>query len=206
VPLDRLEDQFGSLMLAKIRPRDVAGYVRHAMTEKRAKTAKPLSAKTVNLDLTVLRLIMESAQREELADRNPCDSMERPKKRRRWRILEPVEVGRVAQEFIDDRARAVFLVLMLTAVRNFELRALKWKDVDLIGNVLRVRDSKSEMGERLIALSTTAAEVLWTHRRQSRFQGDDEYVFCHPQRGSPLRTEWFADELRAALRAAAGGL
>ena len=64
------------------------------MSEKREKTGKPLNAKTVNLDLTVLNLICTSAKREGLIDSNPCESMERPKMtRRRWRILEPVEVG-----------------------------------------------------------------------------------------------------------------
>src|SRR5579864_2840694 len=159
--LDRLEEVFGSVRLAKLRPRDVAAYVRHAMTEKRAKTGKPLSGKTVNLDLTVLRLVLSSAKREQLIGENPCEGMERPKtKRRRWRILEPDEVARVAKAFTDERARAVFLVLMLTAVRNFEVRALKWRDADLVDAVLRVRDSKTETGERLIALSPAAVEAL----------------------------------------------
>jgi integrase len=203
--LDRLLEpgRFDRITLGSIRPRDVAEYVRHAMSEKRQKTGKPLNAKTVNLDLTVLNLICTSAKREGLIDSNPCESMERPKMhRRRWRILEPVEVGEVARAFGDERARTVFLVLMLTALRNSELRALRWRDVDLVDCVLRVRDSKSEDGVRSIALTPTLAEALWQHRRRSAFQGDDEYVFAHPERGSRLNPEWFAEQLRAALKAA----
>jgi integrase len=55
----------------------------------------------------------------------------------------------------------VFLTLVLTGVRRSELQALRWRGVDLVGNVLRVRDSKSEDGIRSIALSTTLAEELW---------------------------------------------
>jgi integrase len=32
-------------------------------------------------------------------------------------------------------------------------------------------------------------------------QGDGEFVFCHPKRGTSIGEEWFADRLRAALKA-----
>ena len=68
--------------------------------------------------------------------------------------------------------------------------------------MLRVRDSKSETGERVIALSPSAVEALWQHRRRTKFQGDGEVVFCDPEIGSMIRPEWFAAEVRAALKAA----
>jgi integrase len=188
------------MAVGSIRPRDVAEYGRQAMSENRKKTGKPLNAKTVNL---VLKLILTAAKRERLIDENPSEGMERPKMtRRRWRTLEPVEVAWVAGAFDDERARAVFLVLMLTALRNSEVRGLKWRDVDLVDCVLRVRDSKTEDGIRSIALTPTLAEALWQHRRRSAFQGDGEYPFAHPERGSRLNPDWFAEHLRAALTAA----
>jgi integrase len=74
--------------------------------------------------------------------------------------------------------------------------------VDLVENVLRVRDSKSEDGIRSIALSPTLAEELWQHRRRTAFQGDQERVFCHPERGTVYRAETFKTALTAALKAA----
>jgi integrase len=68
--------------------------------------------------------------------------------------------------------------------------------------VLRVRESKSEEGERTVALSPALAEALWQHRRRSAFQGEDELVFCHPERGSKIDHEWYAAEFRTALIAA----
>jgi integrase len=181
--------------LAGIRPRDVAEHVRIALAD--------FSPTTVNLNLSVLHDVLKTARREELVDSNAAEGVDRPKvERKRWRILQPVEVQRVAQAFTDNRARLAFLTLMLTGVRRFELQALRWCDVDLIRNVLRVRESKSEEGERSIALSPTLAEALWQHRRSSKFNGDDELVFGHPRRGSKLKCEWYADEFRAALKAA----
>jgi integrase/recombinase XerC len=82
------------------------------------------------------------------------------------------------------------------------VRRLRWRDVDLVENVLRVRDSKSESRIRSIALSAMLAESLWQHRRHSRYQGDDERVFCHPDRGSVYRAETFKEAFEAALKAA----
>ena len=109
---------------------------------------------------------------------------------RRWRILEPVEVGAVLRAFRDEQARTMFLTLVLTGVRRFELLGLRRRDVDLVDGVLRVRESKSEEGKRAIALAPALAEALWQHRRRSAFQGDDELVFCHPTRGSAIDHEW----------------
>lgn len=189
------DEGLAATKLGSIRPRDVAEYVRQALGD--------YAAKTVNLDLSVLHDVFKTALREELVESNPAAAVERPKvQRRRWRILEPAEVQRVAQAFTDSRAQLVFLTLMLTGVRRFELQALRWRDVDLIANVLRVRESKSEEGERSIAVSPTLAEALWQYRRASAFQGDDELVFAHPTRGSALEHEWYAAEFRKALAAA----
>jgi len=141
--------------------------------------------------------------REELVETNPAARAERPKRpRRRWRILQPLEIQRVARAFEDEHARVVFLTLVLTGIRSFELRALRWRHVDLVENVLRVAESKSEDGERTIALSPRLAESLWQHRRRSTFQGEDERVFCNERTGGPLDPADFREALTAALRAA----
>jgi integrase len=99
----------------------------------------------------------------------------------------------------DLEPRVVCLTFVLTGVRISELQALRWADVDLLENVLKVRDSKSEDGIRSIALSPPLPEELWQHRRSSAFQGDDERVFCHPERGSVYRGEEFTVALQAAF-------
>lgn len=194
--LGHLKAHFGPTRLGSIRPRDVAGYTREAL-------AKGAAPRSVNRHLNVLSDVMKTAKAEELVESNPVEGAERPKaRRRRWRILEPVEVSRVLREFADEQARTMFLTLMLTGVRRFELQALRWRDVDLVECVLRIRESKSEEGERSIALSPTLAEALWQHRRRTAFAGDDEWVFCHPKRGSKIGQEWYAAEFREALKRA----
>jgi integrase len=157
----------------------------------------------VGRDVSVLQAILTSARREELVDRNAAERAERPKLPPfRPQILEPAEVARVAKAFTDEQARLVFLTLVLTGLRRSELQALRWGDVDLVENVLRVRDSKSEDGRRSIALTASLAEALWQHRRKTAYQGDDALVFCHPDRGTIYRAETFGEALTAALKAA----
>jgi integrase len=190
-----MADRAGRRRLASIRPRDVAGYTREAQER--------FAPKTVNLHMNILHDVFKTARAEELVDANPVDGAERPKvRRKRWRILEPMEVGRVLKAFTDEQAQTMFLTLMLTGVRRFELLALRWGDVSLIESTVRVRESKSEDGERLIALSPTLVDALAEHYQRTAFKGDDELVFCHPKRGTRLDPTWYADEFRAALTAA----
>jgi integrase len=189
----RLIDFFGPLRLATIRPTHVASYVSDRLGD--------YSPATVNGDVDVLFEILKTAKREELVDQNAAEGAERPRvPRRRWRILEPVEVARVAKALShDQQAHAAFLTLVITGVRRFELQALRWRDVDLVENVLRVRDSKTEDGIRSIALPPTLAETLWQWRRATKFQGDDERAFANQKTGGEYREERFAEAFRAAL-------
>jgi integrase len=191
----RLVDEFGPLPLDAIRPRHVAAYI--------AEMSDKYGPSIVSRDVSVLHAILRTAQREELVDSNAATAAERPKlPRREWRILQPQEVGRVARAFTDEQSRTVFWTLFLTGVRREELRRLRWRDVDLVETVLRVRDAKSERGVRAIALAPMLAEMLWQHRRRSAFQGDDELVFCHKTRGTPLVVQAYEEAFRAALTAA----
>ncbi len=119
---------------------------------------------------------------------NPAALVERPRiPRRNWRILEPGEVARIAKAFTDEQARVAFLTLVLTGIRRSEFQALRWRDVDLLEGVLRVRDSKTEDGIRSIALSSRLADELRAHWRKTAYKGDDELVFSHPKKGTSPR-------------------
>jgi integrase/recombinase XerC len=192
---DRLVDGLGRYPLQAIRPRHVAEYV--------AAISKNYAAATVSRDVSTLHAIFETARKEELVETNPATRAERPKiKRHRWRILEPAEVARVARGFTDAQARTVFLVLVQLGLRRSELQRLRWRDVDLLENVLRVRESKSEDGIRAIAIPSGLAEALWQHRRASAYQGDDDLVFSHPTKGTEYHAKTFRSALSAALAAA----
>jgi hypothetical protein len=82
----------------------------------------------------------------------------------------------------------VFLTLTLTGLR--------WGFTD---RTLRVVESKSEEGGRLIALAPALVGALEAHYGASGFRADANYVFAHPERGTPLDEEWYAGKFHAAL-------
>ena len=189
----RLVDGFGPMPLGAIRPRHVAEWA----AEHKG------GASTISRDLAILHAIFDSAEREELIDSNPAKRIERPKMpRRRWRLLEPAEVPAVSKAFTDARARRVFLTLMLTGLRRSELQALRWGHVDMLEGTLRVVESKSEEGERLIAIPTTLASELADHYTASSYRADTDYVFAHPERGTRLDPKWYGEQFTKTLKAA----
>jgi integrase len=193
--LKHLKNELGTTRLDGIRPRDVVAYARGAL--------ETYSAKTVNLHLNVMHDVYKTAIAEELVAANPVAGIERPKiPRKRWRILEPREVPRVSKAFSDVRGRRVFLTLVLTGLRRSELVGLRWRHVNLVEGTLRVEESKSEEGERLIALPRTLVDELVAHFAGSTYRSDEDYVFCHPERGSKLDAEWYRVQFRNALVAA----
>jgi integrase len=198
-----LDDYFGSTRLASIRPRDVAGYVNHHLSEPHKPLRRPITAKTIELHLSVLYDVFKSAIREELLDHNPAASVERPKvKRRRWRILEPEEARRVSKAFTDERARAVFLTLTLTGIRRCEIIGLRWCDVSLTEGTLRVSVSKSEEGLRVIQMPPLLIDTLTERYQSTPYKADLDFVFAHPETGGPLHGCWYGKHFKAALEAA----
>jgi len=133
----------------------------------------------------------------------PGDEVPHPRAaQRKGNALQPDEVQALLRSFDNDQDRLVFTTLVLTALRRAELQALRWQDIDLIENRLRVVDSKTETGSRSVAISPTLAERLWQHRRTSSYRAESNHVFCHPKAGTVYLYETFSEALRRAYNAA----
>jgi Phage integrase, N-terminal SAM-like domain len=105
--LGYLNGYFGKTRLGSIRPRDVSSYVTHSLTEPNKRLRRPISAKTIELHLSVLHDVLKTAVAEELIESNPAAGAARPKvQRQQWRILEPDEARRVANAITDERAKS----------------------------------------------------------------------------------------------------
>src|SRR5262249_31495920 len=168
----RLVAWFGPMPFAAIRPRDVAEFI----------AGHELGASAVGRDVSLLHAIFVTAQKQELVESNPAANAERPKLPPfRPEILEPIEFARTLRAFVDEQARAAFVVLVLTGLRRHELQRLRWGDVSLTERVLRVRESKSRDGIRSIPLTPALVEALEGRYRETAFKGDAEFVFCHPE-------------------------
>lgn len=86
-------------------------------------------------------------------------------------------------------------VALGTALRRSELLALRWRDVSLLDGTLRVREAwvggefttpKSRTSRRTIEVGPQTLALLQAHWQASPYRGDDELVFGHPEKGTPL--------------------
>lgn len=150
-----------------------------------------ISATSINKTITRLAQILEIAVERELLDRNTARGKRRRLKERRpertWldraeQIAALLGAGGEldAEARVDRRAtprRAFLATLTLAGLRIGEALALRWSDVDLPAGRLRVADSKTDAGVRMVDLLPALREKLSVQKAQTRFGGPHDYVF-----------------------------
>jgi integrase len=86
----------------------------------------------------------------------------------------------------SERDAAIYLTAAFTGLRRGELIALRWRDVDVEGDTIRVRASYSEGGlstpksgkVRSVPMSPNVAAALTKLRERPNWTGDDDLVFA----------------------------
>jgi integrase len=207
---------FGERAFERIEPEHVEAYL-HSKLET-------LSPKTVTNHLTFLHGLFRFAIRRRWAQSNPVALVERPPAHRqhghRIRFLQPVEVEALLRAVTDDElgpTDAVFyLCAVTTGLRQGELLALKWLDVDWLARRIRVADNfprgRGDEADtpkshylRSVPMADRLAGELERHFQRSPYRSDDDLVFCHPHTGlvydaSTLRGRFYECLGRAGVR------
>ena len=147
---------------------------------KRERLAAKVKSATVNRDLALLRQLMKRAERERYIARNPFEAgnlfLEERKGRRQPHILTYEEETKLLAAS-NPMLRALVILLVETGLRvGKEALPLKWTDIDFNDETIRVRESKTMAGRRLVPLSASCkGELLrWHDLTGPAFS---EYVF-----------------------------
>lgn len=118
-----------------------------------------------NRTLGVLSKMMSLAEVWGLRDRhtNPCDEIERYPEHKRERFLSLKEITTLGHTLNNAESEipyavAAFRLLLLTGCRLGEIQTLRWEDVHLDNNELRLPDSKT--GSKIVHLGTAAVELF----------------------------------------------
>ncbi len=126
---------------------------------------------------------------------NPVADVERPPTRPSGDIdvFSPEEVMALVRAAAFEQDAAIYLTAAFTGLRRGELLALRWRDVDFSGQVIRVRASYAEgalttpkSGKvRSVPMAPDVAEALAKLGQRPRWTVDDDLVFVG-QAGSYL--------------------
>ncbi len=79
---------------------------------------------------------------------------------------------------------------------------MPWPRFVVLEGTLRVVESKSEEGERLIALQPVLVRELSEQYAETPFKADTDYVFAHPKLGNHVDDQWYGKHFKAALASA----
>jgi integrase len=162
---------------------------------KDARLRAKVRTATVNRDLAVLRRMLGIAERKRLIRSAPfreIEMLEERKERRQPHILTFDEENRLLAT-AEEHIRVLAILILETGLRSGkEALALKWAEIDFLNESIRVRQSKTMAGQRIVPMSSRCnAELL---RWQALFVPNfSEYVF--PKPGHP---ETHLRDVRAA--------
>lgn len=195
IAIKKLNERFGRMNLGDIKRSQINTLAADLL-------AAGYSARTVNLTLTVLHSILDRAVEEELIQANPSSGISRPKQPRyKPRPLTVTEARAVEGKIKDPFVRLAFLTAEIIGLRWSEIRGLRWKDIDLLGQRLRVEDSKTPTGERSASIPAVLVTEFEKHFRRTHYKSDSDFLFCHPDKGSRARPEHYRNTITAAVRA-----
>jgi integrase len=111
----------------------------------------------------------------------------------------------------DPLGRVMYLTAAMTGMRQGDLFALRWRDVDWTAQRIRVRRNfvrgefgtpKSKRSSRSVPLASRVATELELLSQESRWKHDDDLVFAHPETGNPIDRSKLLKRFKAALQRA----
>jgi integrase len=179
---------------------------------------KGLSPKSRRLGLATLHSTFDFAVREGWASRNPVKEIEQPRVTESdpdIHFLGVEEVAALLRSVPNDDLgrveRVMYLTAALTGMRQGELLALRWMDVDWLAERIRVRRNfvrgefgtpKSKRSSRSVPLATRLARELELLYQRTDYASDRDLVFAHPHTGKPIDRSRLLKRFKAAVRKA----
>jgi integrase len=196
-----LNPALGAVHLTKLRPAQISAAYSAALANGRRDGSGGLAPRTVGHMHRVLKQALGQAVRWELLARNPADAVDPPKVgRRTMKTYDESETVDVIEWTRGTTLHIPAVLAVLCGLREGEICALRWRNIDLAGARmsvvesleqtkagLRFKSTKNETGGRPVALSATVVDELRAHRA-SRAQDllklgvrltDDDLVIGH---------------------------
>lgn len=219
--------EIGHIRLSRLTPQDVQKMIKNLMAKnsqlkKKGAEAKPLSNRTVQLSLVVLRMALKKAETWGLVARNVALLADAPKVERFE--VQPID-GDEARSLLeifsnDDRWDALFTVGLAMGLRVGEVLALQWSEIDFENRTLRINGSlqrlnhklvivppKTKKSARVLSIPKVLLDKLREHRTRQLKERlaagtnwqDNNFVFC-TSIGTPIEPRNVRRKLDAIMK------
>lgn len=203
---------FGKMELSKIKPLHIQDFYN--------KSLETLSGVTVRHFHNVLNMAFNQAIKWQIVNFNPCDSVERPKiKKRQLTVWTAEQLIRFLDRIKNTTIYLPVLLAASTGMREAEICGLTWKCVDLdnkiiyvenqlqlIGKKLEIVDLKTSGSNRNITISDSIVAILKNiHKKQDENKdyfkenyNRNDFVVCKDD-GSPYNPEYISGNFKRVL-------
>jgi len=171
----------------------------------------PVARSTCAKIRNVMSVLFNHACRYEFFDRNPIRLVRQSAKRRSPPVvLTPGEI-RTLLEGLKIREKTLVFIAASTGIRQSELFALKWNDIDFSAGTMNVARSivhgfvgpcKTESSQKPVPIHPLVVAALDEWRSQSSYRGPDDWLFASRHSNGRL-PYWGQAILHKYLRSAA---
>lgn len=196
--------------------RTTTGDIENLIEEMQDEGKKP---KTIINTTALLYQVFDLGRKKKWCTENPCEDIERPAvdERAEIRFLTPDQLDRLfdavdtSNQPLGQTDRALYMTAAMTGLRQGELLALRWRDIDFSAGRIRVRRNyvrghwgapKTKRGIRSVPMVNRLETELRSHHKQSRYQDRDDLVFANPQTGDVLDHSRLVKRFKATVKKA----
>jgi len=170
--------RWGDCALGHVRTIEVESWLR----------SLPLARSSCAKIRNLMSVLFNHAWRHELFDRNPIKLVRQSAKRRTTpNVLIPAEI-KLLLDNLALRERTLVLLAASTGLRQSEIFALKWGDIDFTQGTMNVMRSivygvvglcKTESSQKPVPVHPILAEALVQWRELCRYRESDDWVFAN---------------------------
>lgn len=206
-----VKPQIGGIGITKLTPIHVQGFYSEL-------ARKGMSARRRQIVHAVLHRALKQAVKWGLVPRNVCDAVDPPRVPRKTIVpLKPEQVTALLKAAEDDRLYALYVLAVTGGMRQGELLALQWPDIDFDAKMVSIRhtlievqgkveisEPKTDKSRRRVSIPQIAVDALIARRKQAVAEGHaaSPWVFCDSQGGFLRKSNLVNRSFKPLLKAA----
>ena len=190
-------------IIQNIQPQKIKDYLDYLRNIYKTKNGKTLSPKTIRHHYSTLNLIFSYAEEKGYTSINPVKSVKAPKiVRKSVDALTKEQVAAFKNEIdkLPLMQRTIYSLLLTTGIRRGECYGLKWEDIDLENQVIKIERSvtytngygikvglpKTDTGIRYVPVTKHTTSLLWEYKAyRNTFKAVKQDMFVFPSDSSP---------------------